>query len=323
MRRFADWGRAKKWVFIDEDSPDNEIYIESGCPKYAMTQLIDQGYRLFICQGADTAKLRKELKWEKSDENDAKLIQELFIQSPESFIEFEKPQQLMFKRNLIMSEYEAITKELVGIKNRKSAIVKEFGPNQTYEETIKLFEGTKQKLLKQVRPLIKEEMSRVSHIKGIGPALVARILAVAHPNKFSSGSAYRTYCGFTKESRGTNKFNRLAKSLYYLMAQQTMIHKDPVYREMYDTVKEKELTKTCATCWLTIKGHKCKKRKSPDQSVCPIRAHTVALNRVSTKIATEFFKKLHGINVILPSEFFISTEGEVMHITNDIREFFQ
>jgi len=322
MRRFADWGRTKEWIFIDEEYPEDEIYLESGCPKYAMTQLIDQGHQLFICQGADIAKLRKELKWEKSDEKDTELIRELFKRYPEKFIEFEKPQQLVFRRNLIMSEYEAITKELVGIKNRKSAIIKEFGPNQTYEETIKLFEDAKQVLLKQVKPLIQEEMSRVSHIKGVGITLVARILAVAHPNKFSSGSAYRSYCGFTKDSRDSNKFNRLAKSLYYLAAQQTMMHKDPVYREMYDIVKEKELKKTCATCWLTIKGHKCRKRKTPDQLVCPMRAHTVALNRVSTKIANEFFKQLHDVDVNLPSVFFTSTRREE-YITNDIREVFQ
>lgn len=323
MRRFADWGKTKEWVFVDKDYTEDEIYLESGCPRYAMTQLIDQGHRLFICQGADTAKLRKELKWEKSDEKDTELIRELFIRSPESFTEFEKPQQHVFRRNLMMSEYEAITKELIGIKNRKSAIVKEFGPNQTYEESIKLFEKAKQDLLKQVKPLVREEMSRVSHIKGVGIALTARILAVAHPNRFSSGSAYRTYCGFTKISRESNKYNRLAKSLYYLMAQSTMMHKDPVYREIYDTVKERELSKTCATCWLTIKGHKCRKRKSPKQLVCPVRAHTVALNRVATKIANEFLKQLHDVNVVPYDWGFTSVNVEVSESVYDIREFFQ
>jgi len=304
MRRYADWGRTKEWIYFDETYPENEIYLESGCPKYAMTQLIDQGFRLFICQGVDTAKLRKELEWEKSDEKDTELIRELFRRAPEKFVEFEKPQQLVFKRNLIMSEYEAITKELVGIKNRKSAIVKEFGPNLTYEESIKLFEQAKQKLLKQVTPLIQEEMSKIAHIKGVGVAMVARILAVAHPNKFTSKSAYLTYCGYTKDTRDSNKYNRLIKSLYYLAASFTMMHKDPVYRKMYDDVKTEQLRKTCATCWLTIKNHKCKKRKSIDQQICPIRAHTVALNRVSTQIAIEFYKKLHDVNINIAEELF-------------------
>ena len=322
MRRYADWGSTKEWIFLDEDHPENEIYLESGCAKYAMTELIDQGFRLFVCQGVDTAKLRKELEWEKSDEKDAELIQELFRRSPEKFVEFEKPQQLVFKQNLIMSEYEAITKELVGIKNRKLAIVKEFGPNLTYEESIKLFEGAKQRLLKQVAPLIQEEMSLITHIKGVGVAVVARILAVAHPNKFSSKSAYLTYCGYTKASRDSNKYNRLIKSLYYLAAKFTMMHKDPIYRKMYDDVKEKEYKKTCDTCWLTIKNHKCRKRKSTDQQICPIRAHTVALNRVSTKIATEFYKKLHNINVISSEDIFDTTIKPEKQDANDARSLF-
>jgi hypothetical protein len=274
-----------------------------------MVKYLDEGKKVFICPGKVTNDLRKELGWAKSDETDAKVIQELFHRDPSVFVEFTLPQQAELRKNLAMSEYETVTKDLTALKNRHSAIVKEFGPNPTYEEIIKQLGKYKFGLIKKVQPLIVEELKQVDHIKGVGPTLTARVLAMAHPNKFKSASAYRKYCGYTETSRESNKFHRGVKSIFYLMAEQTLKATDPVYRPIYDKAKEKEQQKTCTDCWLTKNGHKCKKRKSDDQPTCPIRAHTVALNRVATALANEFWKKMHDIEVqTLPEEYFRTPE---------------
>jgi hypothetical protein len=324
MRQFTDWGRTKESVSVYEEYPENEVYLETGCPKFAMVKYLDEGKKVFICPGKVTNDLRKELGWAKSDETDAKVIQELFHRDPSVFVEFTLPQQAELRKNLAMSEYETVTKDLTALKNRHSAIVKEFGPNPTYEEIIKQLGKYKFGLIKKVQPLIVEELKQVDHIKGVGPTLTARVLAMAHPNKFPNKSAYLKYCGYTEASRKSNKFHRGVKSVYFLIAEQTLKATDPVYRPIYDKAKEREQQKTCADCWLTKNGHKCKKRKSDDQPTCPIRAHTVALNRVATALAREFWMKLHNIKgVSLPEEFFAMSKMDVEPRVVSVDEYFK
>lgn len=305
MRRFADWGRSKEWVFETEECPENEIYLETGCPKHALVQLINKGSKIFICDGKLTNKLRKELGWEKTDENDAKLVQELFHRDPSVFIQFTKPDEIELRMTVAMARYEQVNKDLVSLKNRRKAMLREFGDIPVYEKTISLFEEEKHTLLKEVQPFITQELSKIEHIRGVGQTLVARLLAVAHPNKFKGKSSYLQYCGYTASSRENNKYNRTAKSILYLMAQQTLMQKDPNYRILYDKVKSEQLEKTCADCWLTKGEHKCRKRKSLNQQTCPIRAHTVALNRVATALAKEFWSTLHNVSTIHAGDYFV------------------
>lgn len=304
MRQFADWSREKEWVVVEENDPEDEIYLEAGCPKFALMQLIDQGHKVFTCDTKLTNKLRKELGWKKTDENDAKLVQELFHRNPFMFEEFTKPDQLEMRMIIAMAKYEQVNKDLVSLKNRRKAMLREYGDIPVYEKMISLFEEEKQSLLKEVRPYIREELSRVKHIKGVGSTLTARLLAVAHPNRFSTKSKYLLYCGYKAICWETNKYNRTAKSMLYLMAEQTLRKSDPFYRSLYDKIKADQLSKTCVDCWLTKKGLECKNRKLMDQQTCPSRAHNVALNRVATKIATEFWKTLHDVSTIHVGEYF-------------------
>lgn len=303
MRRFSDWGRTKEWKYVDVEWPEDELYMERGCPKYALYQLLDDGYRIFQVDGKITKKLRYELGQEKTDEGDAELVKLAFESYPEKFIEFTLPEQTDFRYAFIMSRYEQTTEELAAFKNRRLAFIKEFGPLESFDSIIKILEKDKKEMLKQVAPLIAGEYAKVKHIRGLGPALLARLLAVAHPRNFKSKSAYLLYCGYTKMSRDTNKYHRKAKSILYLIALQTLMHKDEHYRQIYDDAKEASSKNTCATCWLTIGNHKCKKRKEEDQPTCKIRNHTVALNRVSTKLAKYLYKNLKNVKTYALEDF--------------------
>ncbi len=295
MRRFADWGRTKEWKYVDVEWPEDELYMERGCPKYDLYQRLDSGCRIFQIDGKIIKKLRKDLDREKTDEGDAELVKLAFERDPEDFVEFTMPEQTEFRYAFIMSRYEQTTSELAAFKNRRLAFIKEFGPLESFDSIIKLLEKDKKEMLKQVAPLIAVEYAKVKHIRGLGPALLARLLAVAHPKKFKSKSAYLLYCGYTKMSRDTHKYHRKAKSILYPIATQTLMQKDEHYRQIYDDAKEASSKNNCATCWLTVGKHKCKKRKEENQPTCKIRNHTVALNRVSTKLAEYLYKNLKNI----------------------------
>jgi len=297
-------------VYVDEAHPEDEVYLETGCPKYAMIELIKEGWSIFMADGKKVKAVRDRdfPGEEKTDELDACCIQILFHENPEVFKEFTRPEQFVFMRDQTMAKYEAVTKELVGQKNRRHAFIKEFGNGDIYDVSITQMEVEKKSLLKVVKPLVKTELGLVDHIKGVGPALVARILAMAHPNKFKSKSAYLKYLGFIDRSKldekERHKYHRGAKSVYFLMAESTMKQRDPEYRKIYDDVKAKQLALTCASCWLTKAGKKCRKRKADNQPVCKIRIHTVALNRVSTALAKYFYVTLKDVE------------------TKDVRDFF-
>jgi hypothetical protein len=299
-RRFVDWAITKKWISIDEEYPENEVYLEAGCPKYGLMQLIEQGSRIFVCDGKDTNKLRKEMGLGGSDEDSAKVIRELFYKEPSSFIEFTRPQQAVFAREFIMSKYGKFTKILAGIRNRAHSMGREFGPGTTYDEVIKILGGTKRELLEQVKPFLMEELSLVNDIKGINMALIAQTLTM-HPNKFKTKSGYLKYLGFYDRRRFPEQYkkrNRTLKSVYWFMATEVMKHRDPVFRPIYDKFKDATSQKTCSSCW----NKKCGKRKE-DGLVCKGQAHRVALNRVATKLAEHFWEKLHNVRSPEDTEF--------------------
>ena len=213
-----------------------------------------------------------------------------------------------------MSQYEVITRDSVSLKNRRHAIEREFGETSTYDEIIKILENRKNECLKKIQPSMKIELGKVEDIKGVGIALLARVLATAPPYNFSTKGKYIKYLGFWGGARESKKWNRQAKSVFYLIAESTMKHRDPTYRPLYDEIKGKMLNgKSCGDgCFRKT----CKKRKSLDQKVCVGRAHEVALNKVATRLAKDIWVRLHDTRPTgLPDmrrgieKFFSSREG--------------
>lgn len=200
--------------------------------------------------------------------------------------------------SIVMRKYERVNKDLVSLKNRQKAMLREYGDIPVYEKTISLFEEEKKSLLRQVLPFIQEEYSLVKYIKGVGPTLIARLLAVAHPNRFSTKTKYLLYCGYKDTCRKTHKYNRTAKSILYLMAEATMMHRDPVFRDIYDAARAWAMKKTCASCWVPKRGLVCYRSENMEQKVCKSRSYGVALNRTATQIAKTIWERLHNISSI-------------------------
>lgn len=285
MREFRDWSITKPEASVFEDNGDegNEVYIESGAPKYVLYDLIKEGKEIFVVPGQEVKELRDELGWEKTDENDALVIKELFNRTPDVFVQFSKPKHTEIVLSFLMGKYSQITKDIAGMKNRRKAIKREFGKIGVYDETIKLLEKEKAKLLKQSLPLLTIEINRIKHIKGVGPALTVGLLSVAHPRNFPTKSRYLAYCGYKGHTKETHKFNRQAKSRAYLMAKETIMHKDPEYYPFYKK----------------IKGDL--KERFPEYP--PYRINNMAINRIATFILKEIWEKTHNVRLHTLEEF--------------------
>ena len=111
-------------------------------------------------------------------------------------------------------------------------------------------------------------------IKGLGQRLWLGILVTANPTSFKCLSAYLRYCGLTSEVMATHKYNRHAKMLYHMLAEEVMKQRDPQFRPIYDKCKEDA------------------KAKYPDYTKGHV--HNAALNRTATFLAKYIYKSVRG-----------------------------
>lgn len=115
-------------------------------------------------------------------------------------------------------------------------------------------------------------------IKGLGQRLWLGILVTANPSNFKCLSAYLRFCGLTSDVMATHKYNRHAKMLYHMLAEEVMKLKDPKFRAIYDKCKEDIRAKHEDY----TKGH----------------IHNAALNRTATFLAKEIYKTVAGESIL-------------------------
>lgn len=138
--------------------------------------------------------------------------------------------------NLKVRQYNAVVRLFVMVRNWKSSFLREYGRNPIVLN-LKDIRNEKQKLAKQIKPLVSDELKKVAHIKGIGSILLAELLAYAHPNRFSSLRKFLHYCGFKESSVITKRYSRKTCSVVHQMAVSLVRHKDSHYYPLYLKIK--------------------------------------------------------------------------------------
>ena len=214
-------------------SQNSVIFAEFGMPQGFLYRLIDSGFKVFLCDGQLVSELRGELK--KTDKLDAQLLYRLYQKNPEAFREVSELETQELKFSVLMSKYAHLTMDWVRFGHRQKAYEREFG-EKVYKEIIKKLDSERRKVLKEVEPLIEDELQKLKNIKGLGLKLVAGMLSVAHPKNFQSLSRYLAYCGY-KDSVG-NKYSRKAKTTAYLIARSFIMNKNPEFYQLYLKIKQ-------------------------------------------------------------------------------------
>lgn len=106
-----------------------------------------------------------------------------------------------------------------------------------YDTAIDLLIEKEKQILKDFNKILDSSNHIKSiNIKGLGKGLWMRMAITANPNNFKCLSSYLRFCGFTKDSKASLRYSRYAKSLYYLMATET-IRWDDNYKELYAKLK--------------------------------------------------------------------------------------
>lgn len=171
-----------------------------------------------------------------------------------------------------MREYDKVNTILVTMKNWSTAYQKDFGktPNIGLEQASQL----KKTLTKELIILVKSELPKVEHIKGIGPRYLAGILAYAHPSRFASLRKFLFYCGYTEASTKLKKYNRRIKPIIHQLTRGVIMCKNKKYYPLYLKIKE-DLS-----------------RRYPDR--CKKIIDVMARNRVGTYLLKEIYEVFRG-----------------------------
>ena len=149
-----------------------------------------------------------------------------------------------------------------------------------YEIAINTLKAKERSLLAKLIPLVaggeSKTMVQSSNclqppaIKGLGGRIWAGIIVTANPANFKVLSAYLGFCGLTENAINSHKYNRHARMLYHMLADEVMKQRDPTFRPIYD---------------------KCKAdiaERHPEYT--KLHAHNAALNRTATMLAKAIFQ---------------------------------
>ena len=146
--------------------------------------------------------------------------------------------QIKFLFNCYRRFYKT-QKARVALQNQSKGFHRYFGTDSSIaiDEALKILVKEEKDLLSTVISNVPEIPSELDNIKGLGNRLWAGIIITANPVYFKTLSRYLRFCGLVGKEQLNHKYNRHARMLYRLLAEQIMKHRDPEFRPIYDKCK--------------------------------------------------------------------------------------
>ena len=278
--------------------------IEQGCPLSILYDLLLAGVEVKTISNRATEDYRKEHGIAKTDEADAKIIYEL-AQNGAKLTEVTLDNKLIQMKDAY-HQYCRYQKARVAMGNMKKAHQRHYGigsgesislvnpklpfhplPDLSpYDIAIDTLKAREKSLIKKVEQIAKtleaggESIVEVNSInllqppaiKGLGKRIWVGIMVTANPSTFKCLSAYLRFCGLTDDAIKGHKYNRHAKMLYHMLAEEVMKQRDPIFRPIYDKCK----ADIAAKYRDYTKGH----------------IHNATLNRTATFLAKHIYKSI-------------------------------
>lgn len=223
------------------------VILEQGCPLSLIYDILKTDTKVKLISNLVTQDYRVKHSVGKTDENDAKIIYHL-SQNGAALMPIDLNDSHIQMHSLY-HQYCHYQKARVAMMNMRKAHLRQYGdadmlPYDTTVDTLKVKEDD---LLKQLTHLVSrgesihivqsKEVFQPPDIKGLGKRLWVGILITANPQNFKCLSAYLRYCGLVNLESLNYKYNRHAKMLYHLLAEEIVRFRDPNFRPFYDKVK--------------------------------------------------------------------------------------
>ena len=262
------------------------IILEQGCPLSLIYDILQAKTQIKLISNRATQDYRIAHNIDKSDKNDARIIWKLAQNGAKlTPIDLSDSQLTMY---VLYHQYCRYQKARVAMMNMKKAHCRQYGDADMspYDNAITELKTKETGIMKQLckptrnaDPSVSgdESMANIKStrtfqppdIKGLGERLWIGILMTANPINFKRLSAYLRFCGLTGDVIESHKYNRHAKMLYHLLAEEIVKWRDPKFRPLYDKFKEDMAVK--------YEGER------------KFRINNAALNRTATFLAKEIY----------------------------------
>lgn len=141
---------------------------------------------------------------------------------------------------LKVKKYDQLTKLKVMITNWNDSYEREFGEKPNLDFGLKQIYIQKYQIWKDLIPVVYDDVKNIN-IEGVSIMCVAKLLAYAHPSRFPNIGRYLYYCGYTKASKITKKYNRKVCGLVYVTANSLVRNKNNKYYPLYLKIKRNVL----------------------------------------------------------------------------------
>jgi len=272
------------------------IVLEQGCPISLIYDILKTGYQVSTISNRATQDYRVEHNIEKTDENDARIIYELANNGAK--LETVNFDDEFIQLHSLYNQYCRYQKARVAMQNMRKGYLRHFGDGESmisvksindlhpssdvvpYDMAIDTFKAKEHSLLQKLIPLVAggESSKAVQSmqylqppaIKGLGSRIWAGLIVTANPVYFKCLSAYLRFCGLTEDAIKSHKYNRHARMLYRMLAEEVMKQRDPIFRPIYD---------------------KCKADIAENHSdYTKLHIHNAALNRTATMLSKTIFQ---------------------------------
>jgi len=262
---FVDYANEKEVVYLELENDEiyrctpigfkkvalasREIYSEP-IPMNRAKPLLEKGVKFYRCRTTATSELRDKLGLEKSDENDALVIRELYKRDPGNFREWTGESRL----GALYAIYKQTQKEKVAVGNRDYAL--------GGDEIISDIKKRQDSILTVIEKKMKEELDKyvvtpwLLSIKGLSVVTAAGIVFWTEKigiENFGNPSKLKKYFGLHvkdgKSVRGGDVYGTDQKLDFPVMARALMIgvvadlfvkQRSPVYRKIYDRHKAEQ-----------------------------------------------------------------------------------
>lgn len=292
------------------------VILEQGCPLSLIYDILKTGCEVKVISNRAAQDYRVEHGIEKTDETDARIIYELAnngasltpvrlenkeLQLLELYQRYKRYQKARVAMQNMKKAY--VRQFGVGNLSRELNLIPRFTLSPAPEgggesrprfqpknkinpsssdgslpydigiDTLKASENSCLKKIVKLTPPIHQSLK----IRGLGPRLWAGIYITANPADFPSLSSYLRYCGLVNLDQLDHKWNRHARMLYHLLADEVMKQRDERFRPVYDECKANIA------------------EKHPEHT--KLHIHNAALNRTATFLAKEIYSqiKLAGV----------------------------
>ncbi len=237
--------------FLSKIKKPTSFYLEEGGGDSFKLLARRAGHKVFTIPGKKTKEYRDNLGMEKSEEVDAIIIGQIAKNNPEQFYQFNEMDALTARISILFKERADTEETLVRQKNRLFALKNRL-------ELINL-DGYKEKVIEKKEDIIKvlqeefklqtkllgKELAKhplwieyLKNIKGVGPAVGAGLIArIKRASRFTNKYSLRHFAGMITK-KGDQQFDHKLKKTLYFFTEGVIKQRVPVWRELYDNMKE-------------------------------------------------------------------------------------